>query len=215
MTTLAEPTQSTEQQFRLDFVDWDFYEHVLEQVGDRHVFVTFFDGSIELMSPSWEHDKRGRRLGLLVSVLSEELGIDIEGGGSTTFKLEERKVGLEPDECFYVKNAERVRGKKKIDLSVDPPPDLAIEVEVSRRMIKRLPLYAVLRVREIWRDDGQHVHIHTLGDDGEFRETKQSDSFPMMPLEQINRFLDLAESTTEMNWVRTVRQWVKQNLVSR
>ena len=68
-------------------------------------------------------------------MLSEELGIDIEGGGSTTFKLKRRKVGLEPDECFYVKNVECVRGKKNIDLSVDPPPDLAIEIEVSRRMI--------------------------------------------------------------------------------
>src|SRR4051794_37130457 len=132
MTTLAEPTATNEQRFRLDWVDWDFYEYVLDKLGDRHLFVTFDDGSIELMSPSYKHDVRGRCLGLLVNVLAEELQVRLKGAGSTTFQRKDLKIGLEPDQCFYIKNFERIRGKDKIDLAVDPPPDLAIEIEVSR-----------------------------------------------------------------------------------
>lgn len=212
MTTLADPV---EQHFRLDCVDWEFYQTLLDQLGDRHVFVTFNDGSIELMSPSWEHDKRGRRLGLLVSVLAEELNIPVEGGGSTTFKREDALAGLEPDECFYVGNFQRVTGKSEIDLSIDPPPDLAIEIEVSRRMIARMPIYAALKIPEIWRDDGEHVHVHVLGNDGSYREERKSISFPTMPIDQIDQFLDLAKTTDEMNWTRTGRNWVKQNLVGK
>lgn len=212
MTTLADPI---EQHFRLDCVDWNFYETLLDQLGDRHVFVTFHDGSIELMSPSWKHDKRGRRLGVLVNILAEELNIPIEGGGSTTFKREDALAGLEPDECFYVANFERVKGKSEIDLTVDPPPDLAIEVEVSRRMIARMPIYAALKIPEIWRDDGKNIHFHVLADDGSYREVQQSVSFPMMPIDQIDRFLDLAKTIDEMNWTRAVRQWVKANLLGK
>src|SRR3954463_6514498 len=116
MTKLAEPV---EQCFQIDFVEWDFYEYVLDQIGDRHVFVTFDDGSIELMSPSFKHDKRGRHLGLLVNILGEELRIPMQGGGSTTFKRKDQKAGLEPDECFYIKNVALIQGHDEIDLAVD------------------------------------------------------------------------------------------------
>jgi Uma2 family endonuclease len=208
--TLAAPP--IEQRFVLEDVDWQFYEDLLERVGDRHIFITYDRGRLELMSPSWEHAKRGRRIGLLISILAEELEIPIEGGGSTTFRREDLQRGLEPDECFYVKNVDRVRGKRKIDLSVDPPPDLVIEVEISRRMLARLPLYEALGVPELWRDDGQHVRVFTLGTDGRYHEAEHSPSFPMLPVEQLSRLLETGIATDEMNWMRNVRRWVKKNL---
>jgi Uma2 family endonuclease len=213
MTTTAAPT---EQRFVLDGVDWELYELLLRRMGDRHIFVTYDRGRLELMSPSWKHDKRARSLGLLVSILAEELGIPIEGGGSTTFRREDLARGLEPDQCFYVgNNVDRVRGKDEIDLSCDPPPDLAIEVEISQRLLERVSIYAALGIGELWRDDGQHVRAYQLGADGEYRQQNRSAKFPMLPLEQVDQFLELRRTLDEMNWMRTERDLVRKNLAGR
>ena len=209
--TLASPP--IEQQFLLEDADWELYEAILERVGDRHIFVTYDRGRLELMSPSYKHDKRGRRIALIINILAEELQIPIEGGGSTTFRRQDLDKGLEPDECFYVQNVNRIVGKSEIDLSLDPPPDLAIEVEISRRMIKRVPIYESMGVPEIWRDDGKQVRVFQLGTDGHYHQTECSASFPMMPLEQIERLLELANCMDQMNWTRTVRKWIRENLV--
>jgi len=209
MTTTALPS---EQQFVLDDVDWQFYESLLDRFGDRHIFITYDRGRLELMSPSFKHDKRGRLIGLLIAVLAE-LAIPIQGGGSTTFRRKDLDKGLEPDECFYIKNVDRILGKDEIDLSVDPPPDLAIEVEISRRMIERVPLYESLGVPELWRDDGEHIRVFQAGDDGHYQPANRSASFPMISLEQMDRLLATAATTDEMNWMRTVRAWVRSHLI--
>ena len=212
MTTSAAPMG---QRFLLDGVDGEFYESLLGKLGDRHIFVTYDRGRLELRSPSWKHDKRARLLGLLIAILAEEFGIPIEGGGSATFRREDLERGLEADQCFYVRNVDRVRGKDEIDLSHDPPPDLAIEVEISQRLLDRVSIYAALGIGELWRDDGEHVRVYQLGADGEYGEQKCSPSFPMLPLEQVDRFMEMRHTLDEMNWLRTVRQWVRNNLVGR
>jgi Uma2 family endonuclease len=208
--TLADPPIS--QQFLLDDVDWDFYEALLERVGDRHIFVTYDSGRLELMSPSYQHDKRSRYIGLIINAVAVELGIRMQGGGSTTFKRKELEKGLEPDQCFYVKNVDPIIGKRTLDLSVDPPPDLAIEVEVTRRMLPRLPIYRALGVAEIWRDDGKHIHVDVLQADGNYREVTTSPSFPMLPIKQVDCFLASIDETDEMTWTREVRAWMQQHL---
>jgi len=209
--TLASPP--IEQQFLLEDADWELYEAILERVGDRHIFVTYDRGRLELMSPSYKHDMRGRAIALLVNILAEELQIPLQGAGSTTFRREDLDQGLEPDECFYIRNVNRVIGKSEIDLSVDPAPDLAIEVEISRRMIKRVPIYESMGVPEIWRDDGEHVRVYQLGTDGHYHQAQSSASFPMMPLDQIERLLALATTMDQMNWTRAARKWIRENLV--
>ena len=39
--------------------------------------------------------------------------------------------GLEPDQCYYIQNEGKVWGKDHIDLQIDPPPDLAIEIDIT------------------------------------------------------------------------------------
>src|SRR5262249_51952791 len=138
MTVVAPPISiPSEQRFVLYDVDWEFYEHLLEQLDNRHVFVTYDRGALELMSPSRKHDTSGRLLFVIVHVIAEELNLPIASCGSTTFKRKRLKRGLEPDECFYIENELRVRGMREIDLSKDPPPDLAIEVEITHRVLDR------------------------------------------------------------------------------
>ncbi|MGE5607935.1 MAG: Uma2 family endonuclease [Bacillota bacterium] len=209
MTTASIPS---EQRFLLDDVDWPFYESLLQRVGDRHIFVTYDRGRLELMSPSWKHDKRARLIGLIVNIVAEDLRIPFEGGGSTTFRREDLQQGLEPDQCFYIQHVAQIRGKDEIDLASDPPPDLAVEVEISQRMVRRIPIYQSLGVPELWRDDGRHVRVYHLEGDGEYHELEHSVAFPMLSTVQIDYLLDLARNTDEMNWTTAVREWVRKNL---
>jgi Uma2 family endonuclease len=208
--TLADPPIS--QQFLLEDADWQFYEALLRRIGDRRIFVTYDSGRLEIMSPSYRHDRHSRRLALLINIISEELRIPILGGGSTTFRRKDLDKGLEPDECFYVQNVSRVIGKEELDLSVDPPPDLAVEVEVTRRLLPRMPIYQSLGVPELWRDDGEHVEVYVLDRVGDYRPVSRSLSFPDFPIDQIDHLLAMSKSLDDMNWTLAIRSWAKQNL---
>ena len=127
--TLTARALSPSRWIVLHDIDWDFYEQLLRRVAQQHVFVTYNRGTLELMSPTYPHDRASRLFFMLVHVLAEELGTPIISAGTTTWRRKSRKAGLEADESFYLKHSARMRGKRKIDLRHDPPPDLAIEVE--------------------------------------------------------------------------------------
>ena len=209
MTTQVLPN---EQHFLLEDVDWRFYEMLLGQVGDRHVFITYDLGRLELMSPSWRHDTRSRLLGLLVTLVADALNVPIKGGGSTTFRRENSEAGLEPDQCFYIRNIDRISGKDEIDLSQDPPPDLAIEVEISRRLLQRQGIYERLGVPELWRDDGRRIRVYLLGRDGKYRQSARSLSFPSLPVNKLGDLMEMSRTLDDTAWVRAVRDWATKNL---
>src|SRR5581483_7994184 len=118
------------------------------------------------MNLTYERESWGRFLGRLAVVLTEELGLPLASGGSTTFRKRERRRGLESDECSWIAHEASVRGKTRINLRIDPPPDLAIEIDISRRSLNRLGIYAVLGVPEIWRLNDQGITFHVLGTEG-------------------------------------------------
>lgn len=191
-------------------VSWEFYEACLKELGERNIRLTYDRGTLEFMSPSEKHDRPKRLLGRLIEALTEELGIEIRSEGSTTWRSEEKERGLEPDECYYVEHEPLVRGRETIDPAVDPPPDLAVEVEVTRRFVDRLGIYAALGVREIWRHWGDRFRVFVLGDDGEYREADRSPSFPFLPIDEVNRFLARRNEMGETAWVRSFREWLRQ-----
>jgi Uma2 family endonuclease len=192
-------------------VDWAFYQDVLRRLQDRRLFVTYDNGAIEIMSPSFKHDDTGRLLGLLIHFLADELDVPLKGGRSTTFRREDLDKGLEPDECFYVANEPRIRGKDAIDLSVDPPPDLAVEVEISRRLLDRIKIYAALGVPELWRHDGKRLGVSVLRA-GRYVPVDHSPTFPLVPLSQIDAFIEQAKELDEIAWGRKVRAWLRDHL---
>src|SRR5207244_6880756 len=87
----------------------------------------------------------------IVKIALEELDQDFVGAGSTTFKREDLKRGFEPDTSFYIQNAERVLGKKRLDMEIDPPPDIVIEIDVANNSPDKLSVYSALGVPEVWR----------------------------------------------------------------
>ena len=145
----------------------------------------------------------------MIETATEELGIPISSASSTTLKAEWKERGLEADESYYVANEPRVRGRDEIDLRVDPPPDLAIEVDISTSSLDQLSIYADLGVPEVWLCDGTTLKVYQLQPDGTYAQQARSPSFPFLPLEEIERFLARRDETDETTWIRSFRAWVK------
>lgn len=201
----------TAQRFRLDDVSWDFYEHLLEELGDRRVRVTFDRGALELTAPTYRHENYGRTLGKFVIVMSEVLNIPVKDGGSTTFRREDLDRGLEPDDCFYIRNVRKILGKDEIDLAIDPPPDLAIEVDIASSSLDRMSIYAALGVPEVWRFDGHELFIHCLRS-GEYEVCDTSLTFSMLPVHELVKFLHESTELDDVALLRKVRAWVRRHV---
>jgi len=99
-----------------------------------------------------------------------------KSGGSTTFRRRDLEAGIEPDRCFYIQNQPALRGKRTLDLSIDPPPDLAIEVEISERLLDRVGIYERLGVPELWRNDGKRSRVMLLGRGGSIGQCSEARS---------------------------------------
>ncbi len=209
MVTVTTMRVPAEQRFRLSGVSWPTYLIYSDGLGPRHVRVTDDQGEMELMTVSPRHERGKALLARLIGVLTEELGIDIIGCGSMTCRQEDFERGFEPDDCYWIAHVEAVRGHDDIDFAHDPPPDLAIEVEISRSTMNRLRLYASLGVPELWRWDGERLRVNLLGDDGEYHESDRSQAFPFLPVAELALFLTMRD-VTDTEVVRAFRKWVRQ-----
>jgi Uma2 family endonuclease len=135
----------------LTHASWDEYTRLLDVFGDRPIRISYDRGRLEIMSPTWDHEKAKGALGSLILAALEENGIDCFTGGSTTFRRQDLDRGLEPDECYWVQSYARMVAVKQLDLERNPPPDLALEIEWTATAIDRMALYASLGVPEVWR----------------------------------------------------------------
>jgi len=199
-----------EQRVVLRNVSWETYEHLLSDHLDASTpQFTFDHGVLEIMSPSSEHEEYKQALSLLVEMLAEGLGIDIENLGSTTFKRSQLERGFEADVCFYVQNAARMHGKVHIEPAVDPAPDLVIEIEITAPVLNKLPIYADFGVPEIWRYDGRQLRIlHLTG--SEYTERPKSLAFPRASSAELSQLVQQSMSLKRTEWLRTLRNWVSE-----
>ena len=191
-------------------VSWETYESLLRDLGNDGPRMAYDRGLLEIISPSKKHEKFKKLVARLIEAYTEELGIDIGSTGSTTFKLRMKERGLEPDESYYVQNESRVRAKDDIDLQVDPPPDVAIEIDLRQSPLDKLGIHAALKIPEVWSHDGKHIVIHLLQASGEFVDGKRSRAFPDLPLRELERFLDRVGSESETQVIRAFRQWLRE-----
>jgi Uma2 family endonuclease len=194
----------------LGAVPWKTYLRVLRTFDDRHLRITYDRGALEIMTLSSEHERFKRLLLLLIAVL----GWNMAGFGSMTFKRRKLKRGLEPDECYWIQSELLVRGKDKIDLRRDPPPDLVIEIDWTHSSLNRLAIFAALGVPEVWRYDGTVLHIHLLGSDNRYAEGSHSKAFPFLPIAELARFLAMRSSHSETDLVRQFRTWTKERIAN-
>ncbi|MHB1425195.1 MAG: Uma2 family endonuclease [Gemmataceae bacterium] len=213
MNILVQPPAALPQRFVVHGVNWQTYEKALEAFGDQPIRITYDRGSLELMSPLPIHEIYKRCLGLLLAVLDRELKITIKGLASTTVRRRDLDRGLEPDECFYVRNLDRVHDWPNVDFSIDPPPDLALEVDVTRSCLNRLGIYAALGVSEVWRFDGENWHIHCLTVNRTYEERLQSNVLPFVDLSEVTPLLEqTAAGLSDGDLMDVLHQWVKDRV---
>ncbi|HEY2588123.1 MAG TPA: Uma2 family endonuclease [Tepidisphaeraceae bacterium] len=210
MPTKTRGTPLAEQQhIVLHDVSWGFYERLLREIGDRPLRVTYNNGSLEIMAPLASHEMWKTIIGRMIEILTLELNIPMLPLGSTTFKWKEVKKGLEPDECYYFQHADAVRGKERLDLAVDPPPDLAVEVDITRRSIKREPIYRALGVPELWRFRARRLTVLLLGPERTYLPSPSSAAFPFLPMATFEKFLLRLEHEEQTALLREFRDWTR------
>jgi Uma2 family endonuclease len=207
---LAPPTG--EQRFLLAGVDWQSYTKIADGFGERPVRATFDGGRLELMTTSPRHEAWKSTFALLIPILCEELGVEFACFGSMTIRREDLERGFEPDECYYIQNEPAVHGRLDLDMDHDPPPDLGIEVEVSRSALDRISIYAAMRVREVWRFDGEDLHVLHLNASGQYDDAAHSLAFPTLPVPEFVRIIRQRETMSDTQLMRAFRTWVRANV---
>ena len=209
MPTVSSPA---EQRVVLNNVSWSTYLALVEDVNGQGGRMAYNKGVLEIMSPSPLHETMKKLIGRMVEAFTEELNIDMRSLSSTTFKREDAKRGIESDECYYIDHAASVRGKEEIDLTVDPSPDLAIEVDISRSSMNKLDIYSTLHVGEVWQYDGKALRILVLDANDDYVEVSQSQALPQYPVDEMLRILAEWRSLGETELIRAFRAWVREHI---
>lgn len=205
-------TLISEQRIILQNISWQTFKTMLAEMGDNRATRLAYDsGIVEIMTPLMPHENSNRLIEVFVGVLCEELGLEVKRTGSLTLTRDDLERGGEPDSSYYIQNESLVRGKENIDLAIDPPPDLVLEVEYSRSRIDKLNLYAAMGIPEFWRYNGNVLRIYQL-ESGQYVESSQSITFAPVPVNEIPRFLKESRDVGEITCTRNFRNWVKQQL---
>ena len=194
---------------RFDNVSWDDYERLLEELIDwPGMRVSYDQGRVEIMSPTFQHEKYIGFISGMGRILSEEMNLTVEAAGATTYKQERLLKGSEGDQSFYVRNAKAIIGKLEIDLDVDPPPDVVLEVDITNESLSKLPIYAAFGVPEIWRYDGNQALIYHLVE-GDYVEAAASLSFPCLTSLAMTQFLDQSKAEGQTAALAAFRRWIR------
>lgn len=198
----------------LSEIPWDLYLALRAGATNHHLRMTYDLGSLEIVSPSYRHESQSELLGRFVEVFTEERGLPLRAAGSTTFQLPQQKIGLEPDRCYYLGHAEALHGVREIDLRRHPPPDLAIEVDVTSPSVPKLPLYAAIGVPEVWIWRGGRIEVFCLTESGAYQRRDASEQLPGFPLREAERLNSERDASDDTAIVRQFRMALRSATIS-
>ena len=190
---------------------WETYQAIVKDFEQQpNTRLTYDCGQLEIRMPSDLHEFYKKLLGRIVETLTEALALEILSLGSMTCDRQDLAKGLEPDQCYYIQNEANVWDKENINLQTDPPPDLAIEIDITSSSLNRFSIYASLNVPEIWHYNGKIVTIYGL-ENNQYQPLDNSLAFPMLKVTELQHFLDLRRSIKENALIRQVREWASIN----
>ncbi|MBO1066414.1 MULTISPECIES: Uma2 family endonuclease [Nostocales] len=200
---------TAEQRTVLYNVSWETFEALLRDTGeDRGSRFAYDCGTLEIMTPLFEHENPKIQFDRLIFSLAEELDIELRSAGSTTLKRKLFAKGIEPDSCYYIQNEAVMRGKETLNLEIDPPPDLAVEIDITSSSVNKFNIYAALGVAELWRYDGEVLKFYQLVEN-QYIEIKFSMTFPLVSAGDMNRFIQQSKTMGEIALLKSFRTWVK------
>ncbi len=202
-----------EQRTVLRNISWQTFETLLKETGeDRGSRFAYDCGTLEIMTPLFGHENPKSNLGNFIIALAEELEIEIKSAGSTTLKRKIKNRGIEPDNCYYIQNELAVRGKQELDLETDPPPDLAIEIDITSSSVNKLGIYSTLGIPELWRYNGRVLKFYQLAE-GQYVECNFSLAFPIVSVTEMSRFIEQSKTSGEIALLKSFRAWVREKIV--
>ena len=199
------------QQLLLKDISWQQLETILEELGEsRSAKISYSHGVLEIIVPLPEHEKDKEIIGDLVKIILKELNIDFEALGSTTYKNKKMSQAVEADASFYIENCAAVIGKDRLNLSIDPPPDLAIEIDITSRT--QFDNYLLLGVPELWKYTRQGLQIYLL-QNGEYVPSETSPNFPNIPIiELVDRCIEDSKKNGRSKAIAAFKNWLKTNI---
>lgn len=210
--TLSTPQRA--DRVLLHCISWAQFENILRDLGDRRsARVAYCDGTLEIMTPLPEHEYFKQAISIAVEDIAEVLEQEYESYGSTTWRRQIKQAGLEPDNCFYFQNEALVRGKLEFDLNIDPPPDLALEIDLTSKSLDRFPIYQRLGVPELWCYEEGALKIFQLQANG-YVETERSAIFPMLKIRELPQLIATHRSEGRLALRRSIRSWVRTQVES-
>jgi Uma2 family endonuclease len=190
-------------------ISWATYQALLKDLGDgRSARLAYDRGVLEIIMPSDLHEFISRLLEAMIRALTEELGLRLRGYGSTTLEREDLEKAAEPDTCFYIQNVDRILGKR-LNLETDPPPDLAVEVDITSASRRRFGIYLQLQIPELWRYSQRRGIVIYRFLNGEYVECEVSPTFPMISGTVLMQFVQMAEDDDDNTVMRAFRQWIR------
>lgn len=195
---------------KLHGVPWRSYLDLRNSPETGRQPMTYDRGELEIISLTWRHQRFVSVLGRLIDIWTEEQEIESASCGSMTMQREDLQRGFEPDRCYYIARAPLVRAKEELNFTTDPPPDLAIEVDVMQRTIEKAPLYAAFGVPELWRYDGRQLHVFSLHGE-QYRRATHSQSLPNFPVAEAEAVLAKLGTASDTQLAREFRKWVHSN----
>ena len=206
----------TETRILLEGVSWETYERLLVETGEsRNQRFAYDSGILEVMVPLPEHEEPTRLFEHFMGAMVDALGLELLSLGSLTMKRSEQRKGLEPDCCFYIQNEAAVRGLRKLDFEVHPPPDLVVEVDNSSGSLDKFPIYVVLKVPEIWRLRDGVLRIYLLnGEQTGYEESEQSLAFPQMPVRELPLWIERSREVGQRAALRELSAKVQEQLAN-
>ena len=196
---------SAETRTVMENIRWETFVELAEQRRGSVPRMTFDEGVLELMSPRRQHENIGSLIGRFVETYTEVLGIEVQSVASTTFKRKDLQKAFEADESYYIEHAEQIRPKEEIDLTIDPPPDLVIEVEITSSAIQKMKLFAAMGVTEVWRHDGEQLQMFSL-ESGGYKPVPSSPALPGLTVAAINSLLEKRFDIGETALIREFRR---------
>ena len=209
---IATTSSLAEQRTLLENISWSTFETLLKEIGDRRGYrIAYDNGMLEIMSPLYEHENPKIRSDRFIFILAEELGIEIKSAGSMTLKREPAKKGIEPDNCYYIQNEPAVRDREELDLETAPPPDLAIEIDITSSSMNKLAIYSALRVPELWLYNGRVLKFYQLIET-EYIEREFSIAFPFVSVAEMAGFFTRTQTIGEIALLKSFRTWVKEKI---
>lgn len=208
------PAERVVERICIDDADWQTYEKFLDAIGDRGLRCTYDRGRLEIMAPMRIHEREKRFLGSVVERACMVLHRPFEPCGSMTIRREDLHRGFEPDECFYLDHAQTMLNRREPDFAVDPPPDLAIEIDITSSSIDRQALYANIGVPELWRYQDDRIQFLNLVN-GTDQPSEFSRAFPIISSTDLNRYIAMIGTGSYLEILGQFESWLRQKVGAR